>query len=522
MVWKRVLLNCAAILILAVPSLAVPSLGQTYWPARGWPTSAPEEQGLDSEKLREALDYIRQHDLNIHSLLIVRNGYVVLDVYFYPYNQNELHDIASVTKSITSTLIGISIDERKIKSAQQPVSSFFPEGSVAHNDDHKQKITVEHLLTMSSGLQCEPRKNELTLLEMKDSNNWVKFMIDLPMAEEPGRKFVYCSGGMHLLSGIISQVNGQSTDAFARRSLFKPLGIHTALWPADPQGVSHGWGDLHLHPRDMAKIGYLWLNRGVWNGRRVVSADWIDGSTRASAANNEYGYTIWIRSGAGLYEAVGRGGQRISVVPSKNIVVVMTGGGFEPGDVGKFLLAAVKSDQPLPANPTAVARLNEAVKRAALAPTAKPVAPLPPLAEKISGKTFEFDQNLLGLKELSFTFKPGVPGGAAPLGWKPGSEATLKSSFNTRRFTNQLVSARAVGLDDIPRISPHGRFNLPVGLKGFWKDNETFVLDYDEIANINHYQFEMKFSERDVLVKLSEKTGTAKLEFAGRVKEKGR
>jgi hypothetical protein len=137
----------------------------------------------------------------------------------------------------------------------------------------------------------------------------------------------------------------------------------------------------------------------------------------------------------------------------------------------------------------------------------KPVAPLPSLAMRISGKIFEFDQNLLGLKEISFTFQPGA-------------EATMRSSFNTRRFTDQLVSVRRVGLDDVPRISQGGRFNLPVGLKGFWKDNETFVLDYDEIANINHYQFEMKFSEREVLVKLSEKTGTAQLEFAGRVKDK--
>ncbi|HEY3024554.1 MAG TPA: serine hydrolase [Pyrinomonadaceae bacterium] len=498
MTWRRVFLNCSAMLILAVPSWA-----QTYWPAKEWRTSTPEEQGLDSEKLREALDYIRQHSVSIHSLLIVRNGYVVLDAYFFPYNQRDPHDVASVTKSITSTLVGIAIDEGKIKSVQQPAISFFPEGSVGNNNDRKQRMTVEHLLTMSSGLQCEPRKNELTLLEMKESKNWVKFMIDLPMAEEPGQKFVYCSGGMHLLSGIISQVQGQSADAFARRSLFKPLGIRTALWPADPQGVSDGWGDLHLHPRDMAKIGYLWLNRGVWNGRRVVSADWIDRSTRPSPASSEYGYGIWIRSDAGIYEAVGRGGQRISVVPSKNIVVVMSGGGFEPGDVGKFLLAAVKSDQPLAANPAAVARLNEAVKRATLAPAAKPVAPLPSLAMRISGKTFEFDQNLLGLKQLNLAFKAGG---------KPGAEATMRSVFNTRRFT--------IGLDDIPRLSPHGRFNLPVGLKGFWRDNETFVLDYDEIANINHYQFEMKFSERDVLVKLSEKTGTAKLEFAGRVKDK--
>ncbi len=505
MSWRRVFLNCAAVFILAVFTTAVPSFAQTYWPAKEWRTSTPEQQGLDSETLREALDYIQQHHVDIHSLLVVRNGYVILDAYFYPYKSNDPHDVASVTKSITSTLVGIAIDEGKIKSAQQPVVSFFPGNSVANVDDRKQRLTIEDLLTMSSGLQCEPRKNELTLLEMRESNNWVKYMIDLPMAEQPGRKFVYCSGGMHLLSGIISQVNGQSADAFARRSLFKPLGIRTALWPADPQGVSYGWGDLHLHPRDMAKIGYLWLNRGGWNGKSIVSGDWMDRSTRASAANNDYGYGIWIKSGAGLYEAVGRGGQRISVVPAKNIVVVMTGGGFEPGDVGKFLLAALKSDQALPANPAAVARLNQASNRGALAPTATPVAPLPPLAVKISGKTFEFDQNLLGLKELSLTFKAG-------------SEATLKSTFNTRRFTNQLVSARAVGLDGVPRISPHGRFNLPIGLKGFWKDNETFVLDYDEIANINHYQFEMKFNEGNLLVKLSEKTGTAKLEFAGGVK----
>ncbi len=263
MISKRLLLNCAAILILAVPSW-----GQEYWPTHGWRTTAPEQQGMDSDKLREALDYIQQRDLNIHSLLIVRNGYVVLEAYFYPYNEKDVHDVASVTKGITSTLVGIAIDEGKIKSTREPVLGFFSEDSVAHNEASKQKITVEHLLTMTSGLQCEPRNNELTLLQMKQSDNWVKFMVDLPMAEEPGRKFVYCSGGMHLLSGIISRVSGESAYDFARRSLFEPLGIRDAIWPSDLQGVSHGWGNLHLHPRDMAKIGYLWLNRGIWNDQR--------------------------------------------------------------------------------------------------------------------------------------------------------------------------------------------------------------------------------------------------------------
>jgi CubicO group peptidase (beta-lactamase class C family) len=503
MISKKVFLNCAAILILAVPSWA-----QTYWPTNGWRVTTPEQQGMDSDKLREALDHIQQRDLSIHSLLIVRNGYVVLDAYFYPYNEKNVHDVASVTKGITSTLVGIAIDEGKIKSVREPVVKFFSENPVAHNEASKQRLTLEHLLTMTSGLQCEPGNNELTLLQMKQSDSWVKFMVNLPMAEEPGRKFVYCSGGMHLLSGIISRVSGGSAYMFALRSLFEPLGIRDAVWPADPQGVSHGWGDLHLHPRDMAKIGYLWLNQGTWNGRRVISADWVDQSTRVHAAagpDNEYGYGLWIRSGTGLYEALGRGGQRISVVPSKKIIVVFTGGGFEPGEIGKFLFAALKSDQPLPENRAAVARLEVAAKRVAIARSPKAVQPLPPLATKISGKIFEFDKNPLGLKELTLNFNSEA-------------EVSLRLSFADNRFTNKLVSERPIGLDGVPRLSSDGRFGLPVGLKGFWKDNETFVFDYDEIANINAYRFELKLSDKDVLVKLAEKTGTTQLSFAGKLK----
>jgi CubicO group peptidase (beta-lactamase class C family) len=502
MALKRLFLNCAAIMILAMPSWA-----QSYWSTRGWRSTTPEQQGIDSEELLKALDYIRQRELNIHSLLIVRNGYLVLDAYFYPYNQKDIHDVASVTKSITTTLVGIAINQGKIKTVHQPVLSLFTESPVAHKEERKQRLTVGHLLTMTSGLQCEPRNNELTLLQMKQTGNWVKFMLDLPMAEEPGERFVYCSGGMHLLSGIISRATGESASSFARRSLFAQLGIRDVIWPSDSQGVSHGWGDLHLHPRDMAKIGYLWLNRGMWNGRQVISADWVEQSARvhSKARGEEYGYGLWIRSAASLYEALGRGGQRISVVPSKNIVVVFTGGGFEPGEVGKFLLAAVKSDRPLPENPSAVARLNSAVKRAAVAPSPKPVQPLPPLAARISGKVFEFDQNPLGLKELSLTFKPGA-------------EASVRLSFADNRFTDKLVSVRPIGIDGVPRLSPRGRFGLPVGLKGFWKDNETFVLDYDEISNINHYQFELKLSEKSVLVTLTEKTGTSHLNFSGNLK----
>src|SRR5436305_14193741 len=149
---------------------------------------------------------------------------------------------------------------------------------------------------------------------------------------------------MHLLSAIISRTTGMSAHECARRSLFEPLGIRDEIWPSDPQGVSHGWGNLHLHPRDMAKLGYLWLNEGAWDGRRIVPPDWVAESTRVHAktgTESDYGYG-WLIKAQGnhsVYEASGRGGQRISVVPDKNLIVVLTGGGFQPGDIGQLLAA---------------------------------------------------------------------------------------------------------------------------------------------------------------------------------------
>ncbi|HYX31292.1 MAG TPA: serine hydrolase, partial [Pyrinomonadaceae bacterium] len=275
-----------------------------YWPTKEWRSSTPEEQGVDSAKLADALHAIRQHDVNIHSLLLVRNGYVILDAYFFPFDKTSLHDVASVTKTVTSTLTGVAIDRGKISSVNEPVVTLFPKRTIANNDDRKARVRIENLLTMTSGLACQPNDNELTLHQMMNSKDWVQYMLDLPMASEPGSDFVYCSGGMHLLSGILSKATGMSALEFARRSLFEPLGIHDVIWPTDPNGNNHGWGDLHLHPRDMAKIGYLWLQHGVWDEKQIVSANWVTNSTIVHArtsSDSDYGYGWWVRPKDKLY-----------------------------------------------------------------------------------------------------------------------------------------------------------------------------------------------------------------------------
>lgn len=495
-------------IILLAPPPAVPRSFQhpespAYWPTHGWRSTTPEQQGLDSNKLADIIDYVRGRKINVHSLLIVRNGYVVLDAYFHPYDGTTVHDAASVTKSVTSMLVGVALEQGKIKDVQQPILSLFPDRTISNRDARKQKITIEHLLTMTSGLSCEYQDNEKTLRKMKESDDWVQFMLNLPMDAEPGRKFVYCSGGTHLLSAVISQTTGMSQRDFARRYLFEPLNIGDEIWPADSQGITHGWGDLHLHPRDMAKLGYLWLNQGMWDGKRIVSADWVNNSTRAqtgTGTESDYGYGWIVRSRVTplIYEASGRGGQRISVIPAKNMIVVFTGGGFEPGEIGGQLVGAVKSDQSLPDNPSGVARLKESVRVSAQPREKKAAAPLPEIARTISGKPYLFETNPLGLKSMSLTF-------SSP------EDASVQLVFS-----NRPTETRRIGLNGVPHISQDGRFGLPVGITGYWENKNTFVLDYDEIANINFYRLKLNFSPLQVNVLLTERSANLKFNLVGK------
>ena len=228
------MLPSSRILVPLLLALFLPAtiISQTpaYWPTSGWRTASPESQGIDSDLLAEAINTARKSGINIHSLLVVRNNYIVAEAYFFPYDGKAPHDLASVTKSITSTLIGLAIEQRKVKSVEQKALSFFSKNKIANKDPRKEKITVEHLLTMSSGLNCISKGGEPTLWEMLNQANNAQYMLDLPMVAEPGSNFVYCSGGMHLLSAIISNTTGMRAEDFAKKFLFEPINIKQAIW----------------------------------------------------------------------------------------------------------------------------------------------------------------------------------------------------------------------------------------------------------------------------------------------------
>jgi CubicO group peptidase (beta-lactamase class C family) len=477
-----------------------------YWPTAGWRSSTPEAQGIDSEKLAQALLAMREKNVYIHSLLLIRNGYVVTDATFYPYDGQTVHDLASVTKSVMTTLIGIAIDQGKLDLDDQMLS-FFPDRAIANLDEAKERITVRHLASMSSGLDCTAEGDELTLKEMRASPDYVQFTLDRKVAWEPGSHFVYCSPAIHLLSPILQQATGMTALEFARQNLFEPLGIRETMWKRDPQGYYGGWADLSLHPYDMAKIGLLFLQKGQWEGQQIVSRKWVEEATVAQIVTpgsdeDPYGYGWWMETDMeGVYRADGRGGQYIYVLPDWNMILVTTGGGFNSGEIGESLLASFTDlENPLPANPEGVAQLEAAVDAVAQPPEPGPVPPLPAMAQLISGKTYVFDPNPVELQSMTAEFD-----GSA-------------EAMNYVGFIGRPVESWPIGLDGVYRFStgPDGR---PQGLRGFWADEQTFFLEYEGITTNDHFMLQFHYDGDRVEVQAQETAHEIGAQFEGRLQE---
>ncbi len=323
-----------ALLIVSVAS-AQPKKRE-YWPTHGWKVSTPEKQGMDSTKLFIADEFIQNRLPDAFSLLVVKNGYLVFEKYYSWGSPEKFAVVHSVTKSVMSALIGIALDKGYLKSVDQKLTEFFPEYYSDELDPRKKTISLKHLLTMSAGF----RWNDWgpVMGNWYTSSNWAKFTFQLPQENNPGDVFNYNSSTSHLLSIILSKSTKTSTLDFAKQNLFEPIGIQSAYWHQDPKGNHIGGFGLGLTARDLAKIGFLYLNNGYWNGQSIVSEYWVKESTRQRMFAHEmygptyYGYQWWIKKVDGLfsYRAWGRRGQFIVVVPKLDLVIVVTSETSQP------------------------------------------------------------------------------------------------------------------------------------------------------------------------------------------------
>jgi CubicO group peptidase (beta-lactamase class C family) len=328
----------------------------------GWPAGTLDEVGLDEKPIAQAVQRIQNGDYpNVHSLLIVKDDRLVFEEYFPghvwqydaehfqgPYaefDRDTLHTIMSVTKAFTSAIAGIAVEQEAIGSEQDPIFDYFPDYQHLRTPE-KEALRIEHLLTMTSGLAwneweypLSDTRNDLIQLWIVDDP--VQYILDKPLAHEPGSSWYYSGGDVILLGEIIQEATGQRMDQYAAEQLLEPLGITEYEWDFIDEDTVHASGDLMLRPRDMAKLGYLLLNDGQWQGEQILSADWVEKTTGtyidtpAPGNGEQYGYQWWhmtFPSSAGPIAALHRsgwGGQDLYLFPSLDMLVAMTGGNYE-------------------------------------------------------------------------------------------------------------------------------------------------------------------------------------------------
>lgn len=472
------------------------------WPTRGWLVSSPEEQGMSSERLARLVDFGAAN--NMDSVLVTRHGRIVLEATYAPFRTGLKHHIYSATKAVTSSLIGMALGEGLLDGTDRLVVDLLGDRQIANLDDAKKAMTVRHLLDMTSGLAWQEGLDGPydSVVAMTRSPDWRQYVLDQSMTSAPGARFYYDSGNSHLLSAILSKATGRSALDYAREKLFGPLGIDDVLWQSDPQGISIGGWGLYLQPRDMAKIGYLWLRGGLWEGKQILPAAWIEDVRRADVDMREswstdlrYGLQFWVMPQRNTFMAVGKNRQLIVVMPALDIVAVVTGSARFPDATGNrvstpryrfgtlvsHLADAVTSDGAMAADPAGTAELAGKIQAAALdqpAPVGASAGTPPPMAKAVSGKSWRFAANPMRIR--SYTLKLDDP--------QPFYELELDlgpSAASVGRFGGPI------GFDG--RFAVGGRMpNGPSAARGVWSaDGKSLVLEVqtlgnDDVARVTH------------------------------------
>ena len=286
--------------------------------------SAAPVSAQDFDKLDQAAQGLPR----LQSLLISRGSNLLFEAYYNGRDRHQAANMKSASKSVISALVGIALQEGIIKSLDQPIGDFFPDYLSADNPSTA-SITIEDLLTMESGLAST--SDDRTYGRWAISDDWVRFVLEQPLVAAPGQRMIYSTESTHLLSAILTRATGMDTRSFAQRYLLNPLNAKITYWSRDPQGIYFGGNDMEMTPRDMLAFGQMYLNKGVFQGKRVLPSDWVAVSHEPHAASPRgqgryYGYGWWLRDFAGMRVPVawGYGGQFIIVIDEFDLVVVAT------------------------------------------------------------------------------------------------------------------------------------------------------------------------------------------------------
>jgi CubicO group peptidase (beta-lactamase class C family) len=467
--------------------------------AKSLPRTSPESKGLSASSILDFVDAAEAESLNLHSLMIVKQGYVVAEGWWDPYKPDLRHTLYSLSKSFTSTAIGFAVQEGLL-TVDDHVISFFKEDLPENSSENLTAMRIKDLLSMSTG----HAKDTTGAMISREDHHWAKGFLAQPVEHPPGTHFVYNSGATYMLSAIITKVTGLSVLAYLQPRLFDPLHIHGADWETDPKGIDTGGWGLRLKTEDIAKFGQLYLQKGLWNGKRILSESWINeattatmpASTKAIDATNDwlqgYGYQFW-RCQNNAYRGDGAFGQYCVVLPEKEMVIAITS---ETGNMQGILNLIWK--YLLPASSSGVSHNERTVsKKMKEKLNALSFPPLVSnntsnLVQKINQKVFTVAQNELNVSEVKFDFK------------KDDCKISIKDSAGIHvlkcGLTKWLLGESDVStlpLKLVPTTGPQEKISK-VAVSGKWIDQDHFQLICRFIETAHYEIIDWNFKENEM------------------------
>ncbi|GAB4045487.1 serine hydrolase domain-containing protein [Spirosoma litoris] len=466
------------------------------------PRALPETQGVAPGGLLDFLNTAESQKLNIHSMMVLRHGQVVAEGWWAPYAPQYIHTLYSLSKSFTSSAIGMAVDEKRL-TVEDKVVSFFPKDVPATISANLAAMRVKDLLTMSTGHD----KDTTPALRGGTDSNWVKSFLAQPVDHEPGTFYMYNSGATYMLSAIIQKLTNQTLLDYLKPRLFGPLGIEGMDWEVDPNGINTGGWGLRIKTEDIAKFGQLYLQKGVWNGKRLISEAWIHDATRkevdskggkGDATVNDwiqgYGYQFW-RCRNDAYRADGAFGQFCVVLPKEDALVAITAESANTQGIldaiWNHILPALRGTG-LSADKMKQAALTQKLATLTLTPSVSQTASS--VQAKISGKTYAVADNSLKVKDVSLTF--GKDGCIFKLNDDQGDHQVL---CGVGRWRDSTTTFSVAPLSLTPTAVPNGP-NRKVAGSGGWQDENTFVMTWRFIETAHYETVTCRFGADGVQV----------------------
>ncbi len=432
------------------------------------PRSSPEQRGVQSQAILDFIDGADQID-SVHSFMLLRHGSVVAEAWWTPFGADDPHQLYSLSKSFTSTAVGMAIAEGKM-SLDDTVVSFFPEDLPENPSANLKAMRVRDLLSMSTGHVS----SDLRGFTFQSENVLTKEFLALPVEHVPGTHFLYNTPATYMCSAIVQKVTGQKVVDYLQPRLFDPLGIEKPLWTESPQGISHGGFGLNLRTEDIARFGQLYLQEGEWNGRQVVPVEWVAAATSRQTSNGSnpgndwnqgYGYQFW-RCRHGFYRGDGAFGQYCIVMPEYDAVLAITSGTANMGAIMQLAwdhLVPGMTKSTLSRNRAGADALRDRIASLQL-PIASGAASAP-RAGSVSGSTYEFPKNDRGIKSVKLTF---------------GDDATLAITDQEGQHEFQCGRGewRRTRMGSIGALAPRLPRNsdVAVAASGAWTDDATYAI----------------------------------------------